>query len=412
MDQQIPRQTGTPPTTVEQTPGQAARMSPDTLAVHAGRGGLRQLGAGVPPIDRGAFNPLPDVDVGGASYDSLAAGLALADGQVPVYRRLWGPNAARLEEAVAALDGTKDAVAFSTGMAAVNTLFKIVADTSKRHIVAVRPLYGGTDHTLARSPHGIEVTWSAPTMVHSALRRDSGLIFVETPANPSMDLIDLDELVRQADGVPVAVDNTFATPVLQAPARHGVTLVIASATKFIGGHGDALGGVISTTPEWAAKLRAERALAGNILSPDEAYMLHRGLQTMPVRVRAQQESARRIAEWLTEQAAVSRVLYPGLPGCDPQGLVGEGRQMAGPGSMLAFGMHGGYEAATRVAHSVRLITHAVSLGGVQSLIQHPAALTHRPVEDSAKPDGDLLRVSVGLEDAQDLISDLEQAVAA
>ncbi|MGW2811115.1 trans-sulfuration enzyme family protein [Streptomyces sp. NPDC001450] len=387
-------------------------MSADTLAVHAGRRRLRELGVGVPPIHRDAFTPLPDIDVGGDSYDSLGAGLALADGQVAVYRRLWGPNAARFEEAVAALDGMEDAAAFSTGMAAVNTLFKIVADSGKRHIVAVRPLYGGTDHTLARGPHGIEVTWSTPATVHSALRPDSGLVFVETPANPSLDLIDLEELVRQADGVPVAVDNTFATSVLQTPARHGVALVVTSATKFIGGHGDALGGVISTTQEWAAKLRAERALAGNILSPDEAYMLHRGLQTMPVRVRAQQESARLVAHWLAAHAGVSRVLYPGLPGRDPQGLVGAGRQMAGPGSMIAFGMRGGYEAATRVAHSVRLITHAVSLGGVQSLIQHPAAITHRPVENSAKPDDDLLRLSVGLEDAKDLVSDLDQAMSA
>lgn len=407
MDQQSDT---APLSSAQGTSAKAVRMSPDTLAVHAAREDLRQLGVGVPPINNCAFNPLPDVDIGGASYDALAAGVRLGNGQSPVYRRLWAPNAARLEQAVAVLDQNEDAVAFSTGMAAVNTLLKVVADTGNRHIVGVRPLYGGTDHTLARGTHGVEVTWATPTTVRSALRPDTGLILVETPANPSLDLVDLQELVRQANGVPLAVDNTFATAVLQSPARHGATMVITSATKFIGGHGDALGGVISTNMEWAAKLRAERAIAGNILSPAEAYTLHRGLQTMPIRVRAQQERAQRIADWLAAQPNVAQVHYPGLPGGDPHALVGEGRQMSGPGSVLAFAMRDGYHAAIRVAHSVHLITHAVSLGGVQSLIQHPAALTHRPVEAPAKPDGGLLRLSVGLEDAEDLIKDLEHAL--
>ncbi|MEO6144516.1 MAG: PLP-dependent transferase, partial [Dermatophilaceae bacterium] len=184
-------------------------------------------------------------------------------------------------------------------------------------------------------------------------------------------------------------------------------LVLHSATKFIGGHGDVLGGVVAAGPEWASRIRQVRAVTGGILHPLGGYLLHRGLQTLPVRVKAQQASAQRVAEWLAAQPLVDAVHYPGLPGRDPGGIVG--RQMAGPGSVLAFDLVGGYPAAAAVANACKLITHAVSLGGTETLIEHPASLTHRPVAPEFRPSPGLLRISVGLEAVEDLCADLEHA---
>jgi methionine-gamma-lyase len=185
--------------------------------------------------------------------------------------------------------------------------------------------------------------------------------------------------------------------------------VLHSATKYLGGHGDAVGGVIACSAEWAAALRRVRAVTGGLLHPLGAYLLHRGLATLPLRVRAQQSSAEKVASWLGGHQAVRRVFYPGIHECDPDGLVG--RQMRGPGAMIAVQLEGGFGQAAQVAERLRLFTHAVSLGGVDSLVQHPAALTHRPVAADAKPGGDILRFSIGLEDVGDLQTDLEQALA-
>ena len=210
-------------------------------------------------------------------------------------------------------------------------------------------------------------------------------------------------------GVPVLADNTFATPAPQNPAAHGAALVLHSGTKYLGGHGD----VVACDGAWAAALRRVRAVTGAIVHPLAAYLLHRGLQTLPLRVGAQQATAQRLAAWLASEAPnVARVQYPGLPDGDPLGLVG--RQMRGPGAMIAVQVAGGPEAGMRramaVVDRVRLITHAVSLGGVDSLIQHPAALTHRPVAADARPGPDVLRLSVGLESYDDLRADLERAL--
>jgi len=210
--------------------------------------------------------------------------------------------------------------------------------------------------------------------------------------------------------VPVLVDNTFATPVLQRPAEHGATLVLHSATKYLGGHGDVMGGVVAADREWVERLRQVRALTGGLLHPMAAYLLHRGLRTLPVRVRAQQQTARELAERLAAHPAVARVHYPGLPGQDPQGLVGT--QLAGGGSIIALELAGGYDAAARFTESCELVTHAVSLGGVDSLVQHPASLTHRPVAGDAKPNAGVVRLSVGLEHVDDLTADLMAALDA
>ncbi|GAA3571034.1 PLP-dependent aspartate aminotransferase family protein [Kribbella ginsengisoli] len=381
----------------------------DTRSVHAGRDDLTALGVHVPPIDLSTTYPLPDVERGGASYDALALGNG-PDGGSLVYQRLWNPNVARFEQALAELEYCESAVAYGSGMAALSAALLATVVGGRPHVVAVRPLYGGSDHLLSTGLLGTSVSWVTPTGIADAIRPDTGLVLVETPANPTVELVDIAAAVRQANGVPVLVDNTFATPVLQQPAQHGATLVLHSATKYLGGHGDVMGGVIAANAEWTAKLRQVRALTGGLLHPLAAYELHRGLQTLPVRVRAQQSSAEKVADWLSTHPAVDNVYYPGLPECDPQGLIG--RQQSGPGAVLAFTTTGGYDSAARVAASLHLITHAVSLGGVDTLIQHPAGLTHRLVDDSAKPHNNLLRLSIGLEDPDDLTNDLSQALAA
>ncbi|SOC56305.1 trans-sulfuration enzyme family protein [Ornithinimicrobium cerasi] len=384
------------------------RFTVETRAVHAGRADLTALGVHVPPIDLSSTYPLPDVEAGGAAYEWMAGGGARQEGQSAVYQRLWNPTVARFEEALASLEGAQAAVAFSSGMAALSaTLLSCVA-AGRPHVVAVRPLYGGSDHLLATGLLGTRVTWTDAEGVGDAVAADTGLVLVETPANPTLDLVDLRALVARAGDVPVLVDNTFATPVLQRPLELGASMVLHSVTKFLAGHGDVLGGVVATSEELASRIRPVRAITGGNLHPLSAYLAHRGLQTLPVRVGAQQDSAQVVAHWLADHADVEQVYYPGLEGRDPEGLVGS--QMSGPGAVLAFDL-GSYERAAHVAGACGLITHAVSLGGVDSLIQHPAALTHRPVVGDAKPGAGLLRLSVGLESPEDVITDLQRALS-
>ena len=382
----------------------------DTLAVHAGRADLSGLGVHALPLDLSTTNPLSTIDAGGASYESMATGGHPTEGGM-VYQRLWNPTVARFEEAMATLEHTDAAVAFSTGMAAVTAaVLAATAEGGGRHVVAVRPLYGGTDHLLASGMLGVRTTYCPPDEVADAMRAETCLVVLETPANPTLELVDIAAVAAAAGAVPVLVDNTFATPVLQNPADHGAALVLHSATKYLGGHGDAMGGIVACSEQWAEALRRVRAVTGALLHPMGAYLLHRGLATLPLRVRHAQDGAGKVAAWLASQPGVRDVRYPGLPECDPLGLVG--RQLRGPGAMVAFSVEGGYDAAACVTESVRLFTHAVSLGGVDSLIQHPAALTHRPVAEDAKPHADVLRLSIGLEDPEDLCADLARALAA
>ncbi|WP_435201019.1 trans-sulfuration enzyme family protein [Janibacter sp. GS2] len=387
---------------------------PDTMAVHGGREDLAALGVHVPPIDLSSTYPVTDLGSGGDSYETLATGGRPEDERVSslVYQRLWNPNVDRFERALADLEHAEEAVAFASGMAAFTASLIACVSAGTPHVVAVRPLYGGSDHLLATGLLGTEVTWTGADGVAGAIsaRReaqgdDTGLVVIETPANPSLDLVDVRAVVEAAGDVPVLVDNTFATPVLQQPLDLGVALSMHSATKYLGGHGDVMGGVIATTASWARRLRQVRALTGGLLHPMAAYQLHRGLQTLPVRVRAQQESARQLAAWLSEHELVEQVSYPGLD----DAVVPEG-QMHGPGAMIAFSPRGGFDSAAELVTRCELITHAVSLGGVDTLIQHPASLTHRPVEERARPGEDLLRLSVGLEDVEDIRADLDRAL--
>ena len=387
-----------------------------STAVHAGRDDLTELGVHTMPIDLSTTAPLGTVEEGRDAYDVLASGAPLPPGMTTVYRRAWNPTVARFESAMAALEGFRvdepmdvQAVSFASGMAATAAVILSRVAGGRPHVIAVRPLYGGTDAILDSGLLGSSVTFAGPDEVGDAVRAGTGLVVVESPSNPTMELRDIADIVRQAGDVPVLVDNTFATPVLQRPLTLGAAYSLHSATKYIGGHGDAMGGVVVTSPDRAAELRPIRTITGGVLDPWSAYLLHRGIATLPLRVLAMQATATTVAAWLVEQPAVARVHYPGLPGGDPAGLVGT--QMAGPGAMVSFELATGFEGASRVCSNVRLITHAVSLGGTDTLIEHPAALTHRIVAEDARPGEALVRLSIGLESADDLIADLARALA-
>lgn len=397
------------------SPQAAAAWYEDTTAVHAGREDLVELGVHAVPIDLSTTNPLPDIDSGGRSYENLATGGVLAEGASAVYRRLWSPNVARLERAVAALEdpagvaeGRTEAVAFATGMAAIAAVLMSCVRAGKGHIVAVRPLYGGTDHILAQGLTGTDVTFADGDDAPNAITERTGLVVCESPANPTLELLDFARLAERCGDVPVMADNTFASPILQKPLLHGIKIVVHSATKYIGGHGDAMGGIVVTDSQRAAQLRGLRAITGGLLDPFSAYLLLRGLPTLPVRMRQQQDNASALAHWLSSRPEVARVFYPGLPGTSNAHVLGS--QMSGPGAMVSIDMAGGYAAAERLCARLRMVMHAVSLGGFDTLIQHPAALTHRPVAAEAKPGGGVLRISVGLEDPRDIIADFEQAL--
>lgn len=387
----------------------SSSLAMETQAVHAGREVLHEQGIHAMPIDLSSTYPVQDLDEGGRSLEAMAMG-GLPIGS-PVYSRLYNPTVARYEQALAQMEGAEECVAFGSGMAAV-TASLMAAKQRGNHVVAVRPLYGGTDHLLASGMLGLEVTWAEADGIAAAIRPDTAMVMVETPANPTLALLDLDDVIRQAGKVPVLVDNTFATPVLQNPIKQGATLVLHSATKFLGGHGDVLAGLVATNNDWAVELRKVRVITGNVLHPLAAYLLHRSLPTLPLRVRGQQAGAQFLAERLAKHPAVSAVHFPGLAGQDPKGLLG--RQMKGPGSLMAFELAGGFEAASVVMSEVKLMTPAVSLGSVDTLIQHPAALTHRVVNPDAREHSgisqSLMRLSVGLENPEDLWADLEQAL--
>ncbi|MEC7985349.1 MAG: aminotransferase class I/II-fold pyridoxal phosphate-dependent enzyme [Myxococcota bacterium] len=382
-------------------------MKQDTLAVHCGRTDLKS--AHVPPIDLSTTYKTPNLDAATKSIDSMASGKEPTDS--PIYQRLHNPTVARFEEAFATMEHASHSVSFSSGMAALTAAF-LAAKMSGDHIVAVRPLYGGTDHLLSSGLLGLDVTWATPDNVADAIRENTSLIVCETPANPTVSLLDIEDIVENANGIPVLVDSTFATPILQNPIQYGAAMALHSGTKFIGGHGDIMAGIIACDTVWAQRLRQVRILTGSNLHPMAAYQLHRGLQTLPIRVRCAQENAIELVKRLLRHNGVARVLYPGLPNCDPHNLVG--RQMKGPGTMIAIELAGGYPAARRAMSRVELITPAVSLGSCDTLIQHPAGLTHRIVSDEAREIGGispgLLRISVGIEDVEDLWDDLDHAL--
>ncbi len=335
------------------------------------------------------------------------------------YTRGYGnPTLEAFERAMAELEGTEAALSFASGMAAIHTVVTTFARAGDR-IVSSRELYGGTYSlfTTILPRYGIEVELVDPHDVGAvaAALPGAALFYVETIANPTVTVADLPALAaacREA-GVVSVVDNTFASPYLCNPAAHGFDVVLHSATKYVGGHHDLIGGVACASSEHVARLRATVIETGGTMAPLEAWLCLRGLATLELRMRRHSESALAIAERLTRHPKVERVHYPGLAD-HPQRAVAERLLPRGCGGVLAFEIRGGVEAGARFSDALELIWIGASLGGTHSLVGHAASTTHRQLDPEARRaagigDG-LVRLSVGLEDPEDLLADLERAL--
>ena len=393
------------------TDGAPTDLTPATLSVWAGEGESLVQGATQVPVVYSAAYGYPDVE----------SWLDVALGRVPghIYSRNTNPTVHAFEEKVRILEGAGAATSFSTGMAAVsNTLFALLAPGDR--VVSVKDTYGGTNvlfrYFLPRA--GIDVELCDTTdheQIEAAITRGCRLLYLETPTNPTLKVVDIARLAAagREGGAVVVVDNTFATPINQNPLALGADLVVHSATKFLSGHADVLGGVICGAPELVAKVYHYREITGAALDPMAAYLLIRSMKTLALRIGRQNESALRIARWLQEQPAVAAVYYPGLATHVHHDVAV--RQMRGFGGMLSFLLEGGFEAVKRVLPRLRLAHLAANLGAVETIAGPPATTSH--VECTAEereamgiPEG-LIRYSVGIEDAGDLIRDLGQALA-
>ena len=335
------------------------------------------------------------------------------------YARVSNPTRDRLETNLAALEGGTSSRVFASGMAAINAIMTMLK--SGDHVVAGHNLYGGTPRLFNNVfvNFGMTFTYvdtSDVKSVERSLQKNTKLIFVETPTNPLMELCDLraiSDLAHQR-GIEVVVDNTFMSPYFQRPIELGADMVVHSTTKFLNGHSDGLGGVVvCTKPEQSEKLAYLQKAAGAILSPFECWLILRGVKTLAARMVQHDSNGRKVADYLSKHKKVKKVFYPGLPD-HPQHELAK-KQMSGFGSMIAFET-GSLDNANKMLRSVRVCSLAESLGGVETLISHPATMTHAAVGEEGRrkigiTDG-LVRISVGIEDVDDILADLEQALAA
>ena len=332
------------------------------------------------------------------------------------YARTGNPTRTALETCLAALEGAERAVAFASGLAAVDAVFRLLEPGD--HVVMADDVYGGTWRQIAQvhSRFGIEVSavdLADLAAVRAALRPTTRLIWAETPSNPLLKILDLAALAALAHdhGAKLVADNTFATPALQQPLGFGADIVVHSTTKYLGGHSDVVGGAVCTDAATAQRLAFLQNAVGAVPGPFDAWLTLRGVKTLEVRMARHSENAAQIAAFLAEHPAVTSVAYPGLVAHPDHGLAA--RQMSAFGGMVSFRLAGGIEAATRVAESTRLFFLAESLGGVESLIEHPGIMTHASVAGTAlEVPADLVRLSVGIESVTDLLADLEAALAA
>jgi cystathionine gamma-lyase/cystathionine beta-lyase/cystathionine gamma-lyase/homocysteine desulfhydrase len=335
------------------------------------------------------------------------------------YSRVSNPTRDRLEVNLAALEGGVAAKVFGSGMAAINALATTLK--SGDHVVAGHNLYGGTPRLFNQvlANFGLTFTYvdtSDAGNVERALQKNTRLVYLETPTNPLMELCDIREISElcHRKGIEVVVDNTFMSPYFQRPIELGADMVIHSTTKFLNGHSDGLGGVVvCTKPEQAEKLAFVQKAAGAILSPFESWLILRGVKTLAVRMEQHDRNGRKVAEYLAQHKKIQKVFYPGLPS-HPQHELAK-RQMSGFGAMIAFET-GSRENANRMLRKVRVCSLGESLGGVETLISHPATMTHAAVGEEGRrkigiTDG-LVRISVGIEDVDDILADLEQALEA
>jgi methionine-gamma-lyase len=382
-----------------------------TQAIHAGQEVDEATGAVAPPIFQTSTFAFDDCEQGADRFAGVAEGF--------IYTRMGNPTIARLEQAVATLEGGAQGLATGSGMAALCTVIFALMKAGD-HVVGTSSVYGPSRVVMERdfSRFGVDATFvdtSDPDAVRAALRPSTSLVFVETPANPTVVLSDIREIaeITHEHGAVLLVDNTFASPILQRPLELGADVVMHSMTKFLNGHTDVVAGmIVPSNQEMRARIKPVHSYLGACMDPHQAWLVLRGLRTLAMRVRTAQENARVVATYLENHSKVEWVRYPGLAS-HPQHELAE-RQMDGPGSLISFEVAGGIEAGRKLLDSVELMTLAVSLGGIETLIQHPSSMTHAAMPrenrlEAGITDG-LVRVSIGCEDADDLIADFEQAL--
>jgi cystathionine gamma-synthase len=371
----------------------------ETRAIHAGQDPEPITGAVITPIFQTSTyaQPSPGDHTG---YE---------------YSRTDNPTRTALQEALASLEGARYGYAFSSGLAAEDTVLRILR--AGDHIVLGNDAYGGTFRLISQVVTRAGITWSAadltdPAALDANWNPATKIVWMETPTNPLLTVFSIREIAEVAHkhGARLVVDNTFASPYLQQPIDHGADLVIHSTTKYIGGHSDVVGGFAATNDEeWAQDIKYLQNAVGAVPGPQDCFLTLRGLKTLGVRMDRHTENAERIVEMLLAHPKVHTVLYPGLDDHPGAAIVKE--QMKAGGGMISFQVTGGIEAAKAVTTKTRLFTLAESLGGIESLIEHPGVMTHASAAGSALevPD-DLVRLSVGIETADDLLADLNDAL--
>ena len=383
-----------------------------TTAIHAGT--LKNLyGTLAMPIYQTSTFIFDSAEQGGRRFALEEAGY--------IYTRLGNPTTTVLEDKIAALEEGEAAVATSSGMGAISSTLWTVLKAGD-HIVTDKTLYGCTFalmcHGLTR--FGIDVTFvdtSNLDEVKNAMRENTRVVYLETPANPNLKIVDIEALAKLAHTNPntlVIVDNTFATPYMQKPLTLGADVVVHSVTKYINGHGDVIAGLVITNKALADQIRfvGLKDMTGAVLGPQDAYYIIRGMKTFEIRMERHCKNARRVVEFLNNHPKIERVYYPGLE--THPGYEIAKKQMKDFGAMISFELKGGFEAGKTLLNSLKLCSLAVSLGDTETLIQHPASMTHSPYtkeerEAAGITDG-LVRLSVGLENVEDIIADLEQGL--
>ena len=383
-----------------------------TTAIHAGT--LKNLyGTLAMPIYQTSTFIFDSAEQGGRRFALEEAGY--------IYTRLGNPTTTVLENKIAALEEGEAAVATSSGMGAISSTLWTVLNAGD-HVVTDKTLYGCTFalmcHGLTR--FGIDVTFvdtSNLDEVKNAIKENTRVVYLETPANPNLKIVDLEALSKLAHTNPntlVIVDNTFATPYMQKPLKLGADIVVHSVTKYINGHGDVIAGLVITNKELADQIRfvGLKDMTGAVLGPQDAYYIIRGMKTFEIRMERHCKNAKKVVEFLNKHPKIERVYYPGLE-THPGHEIAK-KQMKDFGAMISFELKGGFEAGKTLLNSLKLCSLAVSLGDTETLIQHPASMTHSPYtkeerEAAGITDG-LVRLSVGLENVEDIIADLEQGL--
>jgi cystathionine gamma-lyase len=376
-----------------------------TLAIHGGQSPDPSTGAVMTPI------------YATSTYAQSSPGVH----QGFEYSRTHNPTRFAYERCIASLEGGSRGFAFASGLAATSTLLELLDNGD--HIIAMDDLYGGSYRLferVRRRSAGLDFSFvdlTDPTKFEAAITPKTKLVWIETPTNPLLKIVDITAIaaIAKKHGLLVAVDNTFASPILQRPLEHGADIVMHSATKYLNGHSDMVGGmlVVGDNAELGEQLAFLQNSVGAVQGPFDSFLALRGLKTLHLRMKAHCDNAMALAQWLQAHEAVSEVIYPGLPSHPHHALAS--RQMDGFGGMLSIRLKGGFEAAKRFCERLELFTLAESLGGVESLVNHPAVMTHASIPPERRAllgiGDELVRLSVGVEDIGDLRSDLNAALS-